>query len=67
MTPENDATVEAARTALVAVDWDGINPEPVAGLVLVLADELAAGGHSYASIAKMMGNISGFLASFDAA
>ena len=52
-----DPTVDAARAALVNIDWDGSDPRPVGGLVLVLADELNAVGHSYKNISTMLKNI----------
>mgnify|MGYP005848308105 CR=1 FL=1 len=59
---KNDATIEAARTALVAMNWDGEDPRPVAGLILAITDELEAAGHSRRNVALMVGKIGGFLA-----
>lgn len=51
---ENDATIEAARTALVAINWDGEDPEPVALLIFAITDELEAAGHSRRDVALML-------------
>jgi len=58
---ENDATIEAARTALVAMNWDGESPRPVAGLILAITDELEAAGHSRRDAAAMLRNLSDVL------
>ncbi len=66
MDTENDIVVEAARTALVALDWDGHDPRPVGGLILVLSDELNHAGHSYRDIAIMLEKTAVFLKDFEA-
>ncbi len=47
-------TVEAARTALVAIDWDGEDPHQVVGLIYALVNELEAVGHPRKSMSEML-------------
>lgn len=58
---ENDSTVEAARTALVAINWDGFDPRPVAGLIFALGDELEAAGHTRRDVTLMLKKMSDLL------
>ncbi|SFQ56569.1 hypothetical protein SAMN05421853_11099 [Roseivivax halotolerans] len=58
---ENDATIEAARTALVAMNWDGFDPRPVAGLIFAITDELEAAGHSRRDVTLMLRKMSELL------
>lgn len=54
MMDTTETTVQAARTALVAIDWDGENPMPVVGLMYALISELEASGHPRQSMAEML-------------
>jgi hypothetical protein len=58
---ENDATIEAARTALVAINWNGFDPEPVGLLIFAITDELEAVGHSRRNVALMLRKMSDLL------
>jgi hypothetical protein len=46
--------IEAARTALVAIDWDGDDPMPVVGLMYALVNELEDSGHTRQSMSDML-------------
>ena len=54
MMDSTETTVQAARTALVAINWDGEDPMPVVGLMYALVNELEASGHSRQSMAEML-------------
>lgn len=53
--------IEVARTALVAMNWDGRDPRPAARLIFALVGELNAAGHSEASTTLMLRNIASML------
>jgi len=46
--------IEAARTALVAIGWDGEDPMPVVGLTYALIHELEEAGHTTQSMSDML-------------
>lgn len=46
--------IETARTALVAIDWDGDDPMPVVGLIYALITELEEVGHTRRSMSAML-------------
>ncbi|MEQ8896326.1 MAG: hypothetical protein RID23_04485 [Roseovarius sp.] len=54
---ENDSSTEVVRTALVAINWDGEDPRPVAALIFSLGNELQAAGYSRDDVAEMLKNI----------
>ena len=58
----SDLTVNAARAAMIDIDWDRADPVPVGYLILALTDELNAAGHSYKNISTMLKNISDHVA-----
>lgn len=48
---------KAADSALKAIEWDGFDPRPVAGVMLELAGRLEAAGHTTEDVSRMLSNL----------
>ncbi|WP_209833787.1 hypothetical protein [Ruegeria sp. HKCCE3926] len=66
MDVEKDPIIEAADTALGAMHWDGHDPQPIGGLILVLSDALNHAGYAYRDVAIMLEKTAAFLKDFEA-